>query len=219
MSHFHQHTQVSEKTPETSGMVIHWALPYDVFFDRVLRPSEASIRTLAQVGPGDRVLDVGCGSGRLTIAAQNWVGPTGVAQGIDPAPEMIGSARQKAARAGLAAKFEVGLVEAIPFHDATFDVVLSRLVMHHLPGDLKQRGLVEMRRVLKPGGLCLIVDFEPPKSPILHHLMSNLLHPLMAQVDVREYVPLLVAAGFTEVETGPTASKLLSFARGRSPRK
>ncbi len=219
MSHFQQHTQSSEQTPETRGNVIHRALSYDALSDRILRPSEPSIRALAEVKPGNRVLDIGCGPGRLTIAAQNWVGPTGEAQGIDPSPEMITIARKNAARAGLAAKFEVGLVEALPFPDATFDVVLSRLVMHHLPGDLKQRGLAEIRRVLKPGGLCLIVDFEPPKSPILLHLVEHLLSPVMAQIDIREYIPLLVEAGFTGVETGPTNSKLLSFVRGRSPGK
>ncbi len=217
MSHLHLHTQTSEQAPETKGKVIRWASMYDALFGRILRPSEASIHAVAGVKPGDKVLDVGCGSGRLTIAAQNWVGSTGEAQGIDPAPEMIAVARQNAARARLAAKFEVGLVEAIPFPDATFDVVLSRLVMHHLPGDLKQRGLAEMRRVLKPGGLCLVVDFEPPKSPILRHLVENLLSPVMAQIDVRNYIPLMVEAGFTDVVTGPTSSKLLSFVRGRSP--
>ena len=214
MSHFHQNLQSSQQTPETKGNVIHWALSYDVLSSGILRSSEASIRTLAQVEPGDRILDVGCGSGRLTIAAQKWVGPTGEAQGIDPAPEAIMVARRNAARAGLAAKFEVGLVETLPFSDATFDVVLSRLVLHHLPGDLKQRGLVEMRRVLKPGGLCLVVDFEPPKSSILRHLVENFLSP-MAHIDVHEYIPLLVEAGFAEVETGPTGSKYLSYVRGR----
>ena len=217
MSHFHQNTRSPEETPETTGKVIHWALPYDFLLNRILQPSEASIRTLAQVKAGNKVLDVGCGNGRLTIASQNWVGPSGEAQGIDPSPEMIAIARRNAGRADPTAKFEVGLVEAIPFPEATFDVVLSRLVLHHLPGDLKQRGLAEMRRVLKPGGVCLVVDFEPPKSPILRHLVENLLSP-MAHIDVREYIPLLVEAGFTEVEAGPTSSKYLSFVRGRSPK-
>jgi ubiquinone/menaquinone biosynthesis C-methylase UbiE len=217
MSHFHQTTRTADQTPETTGNVIHWALSYDALTNRILRPSEASINALAHIKPGNKVLDVGCGSGRLTIAAQKWVGPTGEAQGIDPAPEMIAIAQRNADRAGLAVKFQVGLVEAIPFLEATFDVVLSRLVMHHLPGDLKQRGLAEMMRVLKPDGVCMIVDFEPPKSPILRHLVEHLMSPLMAQIDVRDYLPLLAEAGFEEVEAGSTSSKFLSFARGRKP--
>ncbi len=214
MSHFHSHSQPSV---ETKGLVIHWALPYDLLSTLILRPSEVSIRALAQVKPGDKVLDVGCGSGRLTIAVQKWVGQAGQAQGIDPSPEMIAVARKNAEQAKSTAKFELGMVEAMPYPDATFDVVLNRLMFHHLPGDLKQRGLAEMRRVLKPGGLCLIIDFEPPKSPILRHLTENFLSPLMAEIDVRDYIPLLKEAGFGEVETGPTNSKMLSYARGRAP--
>ena len=215
MSHFHQNGRSTEQTPETQGNVIHWARSYDILTGLILRPSEASIGRLAQVKPGDKVLDVGCGSGRLTMAAQKWAGPEGEAVGIDPSPEMIQVARQNAGRAGLGAKFELGVVEALPFPDKTFDVVLNRLMLHHLPDDLKQRGLAEMRRVLKPGGLCLVVDFEPPKSGFLRMVVENHMTP-MAKVDVREYVPLLVKAGFTEVESGPTSSKLLSFVKGRA---
>ena len=111
-------------------------------------------------------------------------------------------------------KFELGVVEALPFPDGSFDVVLNRLMLHHLPGDLMQRGLAEMRRVLKPGGVCLVVDFEPPKSGFLRMVVKNHMTP-MAEVDVRRYVPLLEEAGFTEVESGSTGSKWLSFVRGR----
>ncbi len=62
---------------------------------------------------------------------------------------------------------------------------LNRLMLHHLPGDLKQRGLAEMRRVLKPGGICLVVDFEPPKSGLLMIVVKNHMTP-MAHVDVRD---------------------------------
>ena len=73
-----------------------------------------------------------------------------------------------------------------------------------------------MRRVLKPGGLCLVVDFEPPKSGLLRIVVENHMTP-MANVDVRAYVPLLKEAGISEIETGPTSSKLLSYVRGRVP--
>ena len=215
MSHFHQHTD--EQTPETKGNVIHWAGPYDAMTNHLLQPSQKSIGVLSQIKAGDRVLDVGCGSGRLTLAAQQWAGKNGEAVGIDPSPEMIEVARQNAKRAELKAKFELGLAESLPFPDGSFDVVLNRLMLHHLPEDLKQRGLAEMRRVLKPGGVCLIVDFEPPKSGLLRLIVENHL-TLMAHVDVRNYLPLLMEAGFTDIETGPTSSKLLSYVRGKAPR-
>jgi ubiquinone/menaquinone biosynthesis C-methylase UbiE len=214
MSHFHQHAD--EQAPETKGIVLHWAGPYDAIFNHILQPSQASIGVLAQVKAGDRVLDVGCGSGRLTLAAQGWAGENGEAVGIDPSPEMIQIARRNAERSRLKAKFEVGVAESLPFPDGSFDVVLNRLMLHHLPGDLKQRGLAEMRRVLKPGGVCLVVDFEPPKSGWLRMIVENHMTP-MADVDVRTYVPLMEAAGFREIETGPTSSKLLSYIRGKAP--
>jgi len=214
MSHFHQHA--GEQTPETKGLVIHWAGPYDAITNLLLHPSQKSIGLLAQIKAGDKVLDVGCGSGRLTMAAQGWAGADGEVVGLDPSPEMIQVARQNAARAELKTKFELGAVESMPFPDASFDVVLNRLMLHHLPGDLKQRGLAEMRRVLKPGGVCLVVDFEPPKYGLPRMIVKNHLTP-MADVDVRKYVPLLEQAGFTNIETGPTSSKLLSYVRGRVP--
>jgi len=213
---FHSHEPTSEQTPETQGKVIHWAGWYDAITNLILQPSQDSLGRLAQVKAGDMVLDVGCGSGRLTMAAQGWAGSGGQAVGLDPSPEMIEVARKNAARAGLKARFELGVVEKLPFPDASFDVVLNRLMLHHLPGDLKQRGLAEMRRVLKPGGLCLVVDFEPPKSGLLRLIVENHMTP-MADVDVRKYVSLLEQAGFTGIETGPTSSKLLSYVRGRAP--
>ena len=215
MNHFQQHAHTKEQAPGTEGNVLHSARSYDFLTGWFLKSSEESIRIQSQIKPGNKVLDVGCGSGRLTLAAQKWVGPQGEVVGLDASPEMIQVARQKARRAGLAAKFEVGVVEAMPFPDGSFDVVLNRLMLHHLPGDLKQRGLAEMRRVLKPGGVCLVVDFESPKAGFLQMVVKNHMAP-MADIDVRRYVPLLEQAGFVEVVTGKTSSKLLSYVRGRA---
>jgi ubiquinone/menaquinone biosynthesis C-methylase UbiE len=104
----------------------------------ILQPSQESLGVLAQIKSGDKVLDVGCSSGRQSMAAQGWDGADGETVGIDPSPEMIRVARKNAARAGLKLKFEVGVVGSLPFPDGSFDVALNRLMLHHLPGDLKK---------------------------------------------------------------------------------
>src|SRR6185437_7641086 len=149
----------------TEGMVIHWAARYDLLvplftFGRVRRVRRA-IADLAQVGPGDAALDVGCGPGDLAMTLAERVGPGGLAAGIDASPEMIARARQKARRRGLSVDFRNDPVEALSFADDTFDSVVSSFVIHHLPGDLKRRAMASIARVLKPGGRVFLVDFMP----------------------------------------------------------
>ena len=75
---------------------------------------------------------------------------------------MIYEAERKAALRQLAIRYQVALVEDIPYPDGTFDVVLSSLMLHHLPKQLKRRGIAEISRVLKPGGRLFAVDIDPP---------------------------------------------------------
>ncbi|HAT46812.1 MAG TPA: hypothetical protein DCS90_17060, partial [Ktedonobacter sp.] len=66
----------------------------------------------------------------------------------------------KAARRNVPIEFQIGVIEQLAFPDQTFDVVLSTLMMHHLPAGLKRQGLAEIARVLKPGGRLVIADFK-----------------------------------------------------------
>jgi demethylmenaquinone methyltransferase/2-methoxy-6-polyprenyl-1,4-benzoquinol methylase/phosphoethanolamine N-methyltransferase len=133
---------------------------------------------------------------------------------------MIDVARKKAARVNLKAVFEVALIEQLPYPDATFDIVISRLVLHHLPDDLKRRGFAEIFRVLKPGGRVFLADFNPPTNPILVHIAAALVgHQLMMQSNVDSSVPLLEKTGFIEVASGITRSAFLAFVSGRKPDK
>jgi ubiquinone/menaquinone biosynthesis C-methylase UbiE len=210
-----------ENSPQTSGTVLHRASQYD-FHTRLLglgsngRNSRMVIE-LAKIRPGDSVLDVGCGSGSLTLAAKSVAGPTGKVHGIDASPEMIEVAQKKANHSGLEVVFELGLIEELAFPDATFDVVISRLAIHHLPDELKQKGLGEILRVLKPGGHLLIADFRPPTNPVLNHLTSALVGSHMMQTDVWSLPPMLASAGFVEVSSGPTRSAFLAFVSGKKP--
>jgi demethylmenaquinone methyltransferase/2-methoxy-6-polyprenyl-1,4-benzoquinol methylase/phosphoethanolamine N-methyltransferase len=92
------------------------------------------------------VLDVGCGTGALTLLAKKHTGSAGQVCGLDASPEMIEVARHKATRAHADVDFRVGVVEQLPYPDGSFDVVLSSLMMHHLPADLKPKALAEIRR-------------------------------------------------------------------------
>jgi ubiquinone/menaquinone biosynthesis C-methylase UbiE len=209
--------------PETAGTTIHWASQYDLFTSMLgLGANGGNSRMvieLANVKPGDSVLDVGCGTGSLTLTAKSYAGANGKVHGIDAAPEMIDLARTKASRSGLEVVFDVGLIEQLAFTDATFDVVISRLAIHHLPDDLKRRGFAEILRVLKPGGNLLIADFKPPSNPVLNHITSALVGGHMLQTDVWSLPPMLARAGFVEITSGPTRSAFLAFVSGKKPEK
>ena len=141
---------------ETKGKVIRWARFYDLVTWLMTFGREPGIRRmtieLAGIKEGERVLDVGCGTGTLAIAARRPAGPAGEAHGIDPSAEMIAVAREKAAKAGVDAQFQTAVMEKLPFPDGHFDLVLSSLMLHHLPADVKRAGFAEVSRVLKPGG-------------------------------------------------------------------
>jgi ubiquinone/menaquinone biosynthesis C-methylase UbiE len=209
----------SGPAPETSGRTIPWASFYDpIVWLLSLGKARAFRKAMierAQIKPGDRVLDVGCGTGDLAMAAKALAGPAGEVHGIDASPKMIAVARGKAAKAGTGVAFQVGLIEDISFPDDHFDVVLNTLMMHHLPDDLKRTGLAEISRVTKPGGRILIVDMESTSSGSLSQRLSDVMIQLhgghmAAQDNVKKLIPLVQAAGFTGLDTGKI-NRQLSF--------
>ena len=212
----------SNAAPETAGLTLHQAEQYD-FFSRLvgLGVNQANSRIvveMARIKPGDKVLDVGCGTGNLTLTARKYAGPTGSVTGIDASPEMIAKARRNVLYAGLEAAFEVGLIEKIPYPAASFDVVINRLMIHHLPDDLKRQGLAEILRVLKPGGLLFIADFRAQSNTFLGHLALAFARHRMMQTDEWDLTQLVKEAGFDEVTSGPTRSAFLAFVSGRKPK-
>ena len=207
--------------PHTAGRVLHGARWYDhvtrvISFGRDKAIRETLIE-LAAPAPGETVLDVGCGTGTLALALKASVG-TGEVHGLDASPEMIEVAKEKAAKAGSEIDFQVALIEAIPFPAATFDLVTSSLMLHHLPDDLKRTGLDEIRRVLKPGGRFMALDFATHShSPLgpgrpLGHLFSIVGHSRGASM-VDTLIPMLKDAGFSDVEDIPTRHKNFAFIR------
>lgn len=213
-------TQMSQTHSDiTNGKMIRGAHSYDLHVALLTlgRAGALRERTIesARIASGEAVLDVGCGTGEITMRAKVRSGPTGLVAGIDPAPEMIAVARQKAARAGLDIDYRVAAVEALPFADATFAVVVSSLMMHHLPEDLKPRALAEIRRVLKPGGRLVVIDFQPPSSRLGRLAPVWLLHRVTAADGLEKLPPLLQAAGFIAIDTRGTEVEYLGYVQAR----
>ncbi len=168
-----RHSEASEASAkETQGLILNRGWRYDLMvwfidtflFRGQLRELRQRTANLARIQPGEKVLDVGCGTGTLAIEVQSRVGRAGRVAGVDPGQEQIARARSKAARRNLPIDFQIGVIEHLAFPDQTFDVVLSTLMMHHLPDSLKRQGLAEIARVLKPGGRLVIADFKRKKE-------------------------------------------------------
>jgi len=176
MTHHHSHS--IEQPAQTEGRLIRWAPYYDLSVNLITFGQAWRLRKMtvdhALIKPGDNVLDVGCGTGEIAIPAKIRAGKGGHVYGIDPAPEMIAVARNKAARKGFEIDFRVGVIESLPFTDSSMDVVTSSLMMHHLPDDLRTRGLAEIYRVLKPGGRLLVFDFMRPTKSFLNQFLITL---------------------------------------------
>ncbi|MBI2308529.1 MAG: methyltransferase domain-containing protein [Rhodocyclales bacterium] len=193
-------------------MPLGWAAPvYDWYCPKLgLGPAfRAKTIALGELKPGMQVLEVGCGTGVLTRLAAAAVGPDGRAVGIDPAPEMIAVARQKAV-AG--AQFRLGVIEALPFADASFDVVFASAMLHHLPPATKDAGLKEVFRVLRPGGRLVVVDLDRPANPLWWLLFFPLLAWPMTAGNLRGEIPdFLARAGFAPVARHGRWLGLLSF--------
>jgi ubiquinone/menaquinone biosynthesis C-methylase UbiE len=203
----------------TKGLVVHWAGRYDLLiwlltFGRERRFRERLLGP-ARLQRGESVLDVGCGTGTLAIAANRRVGVGGSVHGVDASPEMIARARSKAKKAGAEVVFENALAESLPFPDARFDVVLSTVMLHHLPGALRREAVREMRRVLKPGGRLLAVDFGGARGhgpgPLAHFHRHG-------HVDPRQLIDLATDVGLRVVESGPLGMWDLQFVLAEAPR-
>src|SRR6266536_1123461 len=146
------------------------------------------------------MLDVGCGTGYFARLLARAVGPDGLVVGIDPSPEMIAYATHKAGRARNC-QCRLGTAESLDFPADYFDAVVSSLMIHHLPEDLRVPALREMGRVLRPSGTLLVAEAQVPRHGLLRLLARLHSFDRMAQM-VPQLEPLAAQADFAEIRTG-----------------
>jgi SAM-dependent methyltransferase len=160
---------------------------------------------LAELRPGEVVLDLGSGGGIDVLLSAKRVGPTGKAYGLDMTDEMLALARENQRKAGVAnVEFLKGAIEAIPLPDDTVDVIISNCVIN-LSAD-KDRVLAEAFRVLKPGGRLAVSDVvvrgEVPAA--IRRSVELWIGCVAGALDETAYREKLGKAGFEAVDVEPT---------------
>jgi ubiquinone/menaquinone biosynthesis C-methylase UbiE len=198
---------------------------YDSYMKKITLGREKALRemtvNLAEVKPGDSVLEAGCGTGTLTIEAKRKAGPLGKVFGIDIIPGMIDRSRQKAAKANMDVSFQLGSIHGIPFPDGQFDVVMCSFMIFHMSEAVRCKGIEEIYRVLKPKGRLMVIDLSLPAHRFPRAVMKTVLGFMFAH-DVRELLPVMEEAGFAGTEVQQAKFRIfglpaLSYVRGRKP--
>jgi ubiquinone/menaquinone biosynthesis C-methylase UbiE len=199
---------------------VDWLLPlYDPFLRWVMREERFKRRLIdeARITAGQRVLDLGCGTGTLMLLVKRLHPDTDV-YGLDGDPKVLAIAERKAKRAGVALTLEQGLSYQLPYPAECFDRVLSSLMFHHLTRTDKLRSLHEVRRVLKPGGLLAIVDLGEPSTWWSTRMATLFHHREQTRDNIEgQLVDFLAEAGFLGAERcgqHGTVIGNLSFYRG-----
>lgn len=150
-------------------------LPFYDPFTALLGVAKVHRALIGQAGlaAGQRVLEIGCGTGNLTLRIKRTQ-PGVELVGSDPDPLALDRARRKA-RGLTGIRFEQGYAQELPYPDASFDRVLSALMLHHLDHDSKAAAAAEVARVLRPGGSLHLADFGTQSHGVHEFLARRLL--------------------------------------------
>jgi SAM-dependent methyltransferase len=155
---------------------------------------------LAAPGPGEVVVDLGCGRGRDVVRAAALVGPEGGAIGVDASEEMLARARSEASTAAPAARFVCSDLAALDLPDGTATVVVSNCAINHAPD--KAAVYREVHRVLRPGGRFVVSDVvsEEPLPEAVRRDPEAWAACYGGAIPEADYLAAIRAAGFGEVE-------------------
>ncbi|HET7665278.1 MAG TPA: class I SAM-dependent methyltransferase [Mycobacterium sp.] len=172
-------------------------LPFYDLLTRALGMGRAYDTLVAQAQLTDtlRVLEIGCGTGNVTLRAKR-VAPGADVVGTDPDPLALARAQRKAG--GLTGiRFERAYAQQLPFPDGEFDRVLSSMMLHHLDADAKAATAAEIHRVLRPGGALHVLDIGGPMTPHDGLAARRLLRNPHISGSLGDAIPrLLRSAGF-----------------------
>ena len=177
---------------------LHGLTPYYDSFAKFVNPLRRRLLREANIQPGQRVFDLGCGTGLLTRMVKQSA-PEAQVIGLDGDEEVLKIARDKSR--GPDIQWDHALTTDMPYPDDTFDVVVSSFVTHHLTSADKLRTFEEVQRVLRPDGWFHILDFGPPFN-LLTRVQASVMKNFERTADnfAGMILPMLMEAGFGRVK-------------------
>jgi ubiquinone/menaquinone biosynthesis C-methylase UbiE len=188
------------------------------FYDPVVRLTtregafKEELLRQAGIEAGQRILDLGCGTGTLAAMVKRAY-PNAEVFGLDADPDALRLAQLKLAASGIEVRLGQGLASALPYSPKSFDTVLSSLFFHHLSFELKREAMQEVFRVLRPGGHFHIADWGKPTNPAMRlaFVVVQILDGFATTADsVRGVLPdLLRVVGFESVGIAKSYATLL----------
>jgi ubiquinone/menaquinone biosynthesis C-methylase UbiE len=179
---------------------------YEEGWSAQLEPAHSLMLDMVALRPGERVLDVACGTGLISFRVAETVGRRGAVVGTDISGEMVEAARGSAAKRGLNnASFERSDAEELPFADASFDAAVCGLGLMYVPDPVK--ALCEMRRLLRPGGRAAAAVWGARRNcgwaeifPITDARVASEVCPMFFHLGTKDILARTFAqAGFTDV--------------------
>jgi len=185
-------------------------------FTRLLGVESARRQLIEQASlrPGQRALEIGCGTGSLTVQLKR-LHPGVEVVGLDPDLKAMARAQRKAERAGVRIGYEHGYADNLPFEAGSFDAVFSSLMLHHLTAEQQGAALREVKRVLEPGGTFHLLDFAAAERP--RGFLARLLHSAEHLPPASRVLELIRSVGFKDAaETGGRSTILgpIAYHRG-----
>ncbi len=220
--------KLNEEDRAINGPMEQMVSGYDAYMRKMTLGREQVLRQrtvdLALIKPGESVLEIGCGTGSLTLAAKRQAGPAGQVVGVDVIPGMVAYSQQKAADAGLDVKFQLGSINGLPFPDNSFDVTMCSFMIFHMSAETRRTGIAEIYRVLKPQGRLLVVDLAMPAQPFQQAIAKLIIFRGGLEHDLKELLPMMEAPGFTDIERAPVnfsilGLSILAYVRGKARKK
>jgi len=175
---------------------------YDPLLKRIMQEETFKLKLIgyANIQPGMKILDLGCGTGTLTLMIKR-AHPDATVTGLDGDPQILDIAREKSR--GMDIQWNQGLATSLPYPDSVFERVVTSLVIHHLITDDKRRAFKEAYRVLKPQGELYVLDFGTPHSPFTR-FMTKYMRRLEEVADNFDgLIPRFITdAGFVGIKEG-----------------